>query len=587
MAKSNQVEVAIEERANEGKQERGYEVMPRRGLAILSGAGVLLLFLLTYLLSLDRVVGMFVDDAWYVMLAKALATGQGYTLINSPSPGILPLYPPAFPWLLSLAYRLAPQFPQNVWLFKSISIAAMLGVGIVSYHYFLHYRGLTHYVALGIATATVVSPPLVFFATTTVMAECVFMLTQLLAIAVIERCVRVGKRGRVWHYALLGATLASFAFLTRSISFALIVAAFVYLVKERLLRAALIFAVGVVLFLGPWMFHVRRHAPTAEQRMEQGGLIVEHYMTHFWRKQAGEAYSGTASVKDISARILRNTVRILRSEVGAVLAAPLTQLIKYKSPRGGEIFVFILSMLAIVGFLSVARERVTLAEIVVPLSLAIIVAWPWSPQRFVLPLAPFIIFYILIGLQVVHSLYRRLRQTPNPRARWVTAGIVIWCAVAINTLSNGMYILSLHGPSAERPGRVRNFDEAEAMFKWIRETIPKEEVIATFNPALVHLYTGHKTIFPDNPTDNWGEWARPGVRYLVFTPWHREPAFSRPGGYQIVYQSRNQNLRVVDLDPHRVDTLSRQSPSVSSLKRQRPGRGLDYASAAVGIDSYP
>ena len=545
-----QVEAVPEERANLEEPKRKGEPETKRLVAIMSGAGALLLFLLTYLLSLDHVVGMFVDDAWYVLLAKALATGQGYTLINSPSPGILPLYPPAFPWLLSLAYQLAPQFPQNVWLFKSISIAAMLGVGIVAYRYFVRDRKLPPFLALGIALVTVISPPLVFFATTTVMAECVFMLTQLLAIAVIERCVRAGKRGRVWHYALLGAVLASFAFLTRSIAFALIVAAFVYLLKERLLRAALIFAVGVVLFVGPWMFHVRMHAPTAEQRMEQGGLIVEDYMTHFWRRQAGEAYSGTASVKDISARILMNTVRILRSEVGAVLVAPLSQLIKYKSPRGGEIFVFILSLLAIAGFVLVAREKVTLAEIVVPLSLMIIVAWPWLPQRFILPLSPFIVFYILTGFQATHRLYRR-RQTSNPRARWVTVGIVVWCAVAINTLSNGKYILSLHGPPAERPGRVRNFDEAEAMFKWIRETIPKEEVIATFNPALVHLYTGHKTIFPDDPTDDWENWRRPGVRYLVFTPWHRVPDFSpTESRHNVVYQSRsNQNLKVIDLGP--------------------------------------
>ncbi len=379
MVKSNQVEVAIQDRANEGKQKRGHELMPRRWPAIMSGAGALLLFILTYILSVDRVVGMFVDDAWYVLLAKALATGQGYTLINSPSPGILPLYPPGFPWLLSLAYRLGPEFPQNVWLFKSISIAAMLGVAIVSYRYFVRYRGLPHHVALGIATATAVSPPLVFFATTTVMAEGVFMVSQLLAIVVIERCVHVGKSGRAWHYALLGAALASFAFLTRSIAFALIFAAFVYLVKEHLLREALIFAVGVVFVVGPWMLNVRMHAPTAEQRMEQGGLIVDDYMTHFWRIQAGEAYSGTASVKDILARILMNTVRIVRSDVGAGFVAPLIAFIKFRSVRAGEGFSFILSILAIAGFVSVARERITLAEIVVALSLMIIVAWPWLP----------------------------------------------------------------------------------------------------------------------------------------------------------------------------------------------------------------
>ncbi|MBL8190262.1 MAG: hypothetical protein JNK38_19755, partial [Acidobacteria bacterium] len=59
----------------------------------LIGAISLVGCLLIYLLRLDRVVGLFVDDGWYVLLAKSLATGQGYSLINSPSSGILPLYP--------------------------------------------------------------------------------------------------------------------------------------------------------------------------------------------------------------------------------------------------------------------------------------------------------------------------------------------------------------------------------------------------------------------------------------------------------------------------------------------------------------
>src|SRR5688572_17183263 len=58
-----------------------------------------------YVLRLDRVVGLIVDDAWYVLLAKAMATGQGYTLINSPTPGISPFYPPGFSALLAIFYR--------------------------------------------------------------------------------------------------------------------------------------------------------------------------------------------------------------------------------------------------------------------------------------------------------------------------------------------------------------------------------------------------------------------------------------------------------------------------------------------------
>ena len=73
--------------------------------------------------------GMVIDDAWYVMLAKALAEGRGYRLVNAPIDGILPGYPPGFPALLSLVFHLSPDFPGNVWLLKSVSMAAMFGVG--------------------------------------------------------------------------------------------------------------------------------------------------------------------------------------------------------------------------------------------------------------------------------------------------------------------------------------------------------------------------------------------------------------------------------------------------------------------------
>ncbi|MGH9847443.1 MAG: hypothetical protein ACREEM_52790, partial [Blastocatellia bacterium] len=74
----------------------------QRVFLIIAALAALALCLTIYLLRLDGVVGLVVDDAWYVLLAKALATGQGYTLINSPTPGIQPFYSPAFPALISI-----------------------------------------------------------------------------------------------------------------------------------------------------------------------------------------------------------------------------------------------------------------------------------------------------------------------------------------------------------------------------------------------------------------------------------------------------------------------------------------------------
>ena len=45
--------------------------MTRARAAAVAASGVLVATV--YLLRLDRVVGLFVDDAWYVLLAKALS----------------------------------------------------------------------------------------------------------------------------------------------------------------------------------------------------------------------------------------------------------------------------------------------------------------------------------------------------------------------------------------------------------------------------------------------------------------------------------------------------------------------------------
>src|SRR5205085_9101549 len=143
-------------------------------------------------------------------------------------------------------------FPQNLWLLKLVSIVAMLGLGVTAYFYFARIRELPIYLALGIAAATFLIPGLVHYATSTMMSECVFAFVQLLALAAVEWCVRL-KSGTAWRFALAGAALASFAFLTRSIGITLIAAATLYLLKERLVQTALIFAAAVLLLVGPWV----------------------------------------------------------------------------------------------------------------------------------------------------------------------------------------------------------------------------------------------------------------------------------------------------------------------------------------------
>ena len=55
-------------------------------------------------------------------------------------------------------------------------------------------------------------------------------------------------------------------------------------------------------------------------------------------------------------------------------------------------------LVVLLGFVRTARERVTVAELLVPVSLVITVFWPFWSFRFVVPLAPFLYFYFVTGL---------------------------------------------------------------------------------------------------------------------------------------------------------------------------------------------
>ncbi|MEK7832026.1 MAG: hypothetical protein AAB401_13110, partial [Acidobacteriota bacterium] len=367
--------------------------------------------LLIYVLRLDRVVGLFVDDGWYLLLAKSLATGQGYSLINSPTTGILPLYPPAYPFLLSLFYRILPNFPDNVWLLKSVSIAAMMGVGIIGYRYFVKERGLPTTVALGICVAAVLSPPLVFMATSTMMSECVFALIFLATVVVMEKCARSENPSRQLQLAAFGAVLASTGFLTRSIAISLIAAGFFYLLKSRLIKPAILFTVIVAALCGPWVIYTRMHAPTPEQQAEQGGHIVLPYTKQFWQKRAGFSFSGNITAAELPERVVNNAIEISGRDIGRIVVTPLFEALRdpyreaqqesVKQGGRGETWSvsFFLSIFAIVGLIAAARQKVTMAEFAIPLSLAVTALWPWETFRFVLPLIPFVIFYFVMGIR--------------------------------------------------------------------------------------------------------------------------------------------------------------------------------------------
>src|SRR5688572_19886124 len=205
--------------------------------------GAVVLALVIYMLRLNGVAGMYVDDAWYVMFAQAIASGQGYHLINAPTPeivAVLPSSPPGFALVLALVTVLTPAFPANVVYLKAVSIVAMLGVGAVAAVYYRD-RLMPVPFAIALALVVVLTPAFVWLATSTVMSEPLYTLAQLSAVVLVAR-----------HRPVLGGVAAAAAGLIRSAGLPLLVAVAAWYLVRRERRAAALFLATAILLVLPW-----------------------------------------------------------------------------------------------------------------------------------------------------------------------------------------------------------------------------------------------------------------------------------------------------------------------------------------------
>jgi hypothetical protein len=287
---------------------------------------------------------------------------------------------------------------------------------------------------------------------------------------------------------------------------------------------------------------------------EQGGNKVQPYTKQIWQRMAGNSLSGTITAGELPERVWNNLSEIARYDFGALvfysLYRPLEPGEAIRIPVEARAISLFLTALAIAGFVWVAWQRLTLAEIVMPMAIGVMVIWGWEQYRLLLPVAPFLFFYLLMGVRLIVSLYQKLYAQPSPRGGLVPLLIVSWLFAAGSLYGNIQYIEKKYAAVPEERLRwVSAFEENEALIKHIGENVPKDEVIATQNPALVHLYTGHKTVASDDPASQWETWNRIGVRYIARTsPFPLPRPEASENKYRTVFRTSGPlGLRLVDL----------------------------------------
>ena len=383
----------------------------------------------------DPHFGILQDDGLYFIAGKALAQGSAYRIESLPAQPYQTKYPPLYPLLLSLAWRIDPSFPSNLAAALLLSWLCLPAVALLFYLW-CRRNGLETRAAWLVVALFALNPYVLFFVSN-LGSELLFTAFALASILLAE------NREKDWRSVLVAGALAGAAYLTRTAGIALLPAAIVYFLWHRQPRKALWFTAGMIPAIAGWTLWSRSHTPG-------GHDIVTLYYTNYL------AYQFANVTRDNILVVLWKNFSGLLEALGSFLFPQMLQGLP------GKIILQPLAIAMILGCVRMARRRVSLYLIFAAISAGVLLVWHGVPnQRLVMPLVP--LFLAGFWTEAVHfsGLVRKALAHPDRSQRvgaYGFAGFLI--AILATGLGLNIYMWAGILPEMARSDRqnARSYD---------------------------------------------------------------------------------------------------------------------------------
>jgi hypothetical protein len=312
-------------------------------------------------------VATFHDDGIYLVTARALAEGAGYRITSLPEAPPQTKYPIFYPWLLSLVWRFSPAFPDNVPYLKAVSLSATALWLSITWQW-LRLSGAGRLVAAVIVALTVVSPWVVYLATST-LSEPVFAALLMGTVLTLTRVEQSALPA--WKPCLAAGALAGACALTRSAGVVVVGAGLAWLAVRRQWAGLFTFSVTSGAALIPWAIWV----VGAPAEATDGYYSASIYAA--WNVLLGYEWPQKLTVTLINAL--------------AMAASPISI---WGLPTSPGIVVLVALAGAAGVTVGLWRLRRQPATAVVVALLGLHLLWVWPPTRFIVPLVPLLLWAV-------------------------------------------------------------------------------------------------------------------------------------------------------------------------------------------------
>lgn len=438
--------------------------------------------------------GVYYDDGIYLALAESLAEGGGYAYANLPGDVSGVKYPPLYPALLAGVMKVLPAYPGNLDFLETLNALLMGLAGALSFLAFtaawprgdrltrprksrdggadvVMPQGGRRPVRWGIVLGAFAVAALLGYGSAQSMVLATVLLSEPLFLVLSFGALLLAGDRRV-HPAIVGL-LAAGAFFTRGIGLAVVVAVLAGELfrrgvrwKRRARRVALL-GLGALPPVGAWLLWSGANADTVPAPfVGQYGSYTEWYAAG-----SGGLFGRVAEIAAAHWLPFRANLEMLWIP---------------DAGRGAATFVLVLLGLAtLAGAVRIARRNLALA--LFPFAyLAIVLAWPYEPDRFFYAIIPTLTLLLAAG---VLALTERIRED---LPRWGGPGVAVVAGVLL--LNSLMYEIEGHANRAWSVFQAAPAAAYAPLNAWLRENTDSDDVVASGLDPHVYWEAGRKAV---------------------------------------------------------------------------------------------
>lgn len=430
--------------------------------------------------------GAYTDDAHYIVLAESLANGQGYRLINFPNPPIEQNFP--FGWSLLLS-PIAALFPNNLTALKFLSFAFWLASIPLAYRLFTSRIGTPY---LEMLVALIALNPMLGISGM-LMSEVAYLFFSLLTLNILDYWNNHNQKN--WLFIVVVA-VALYTQLIRTVGISILLTVILYLLISRRFRQLGIAAIVIALGMVPqfWLYTQRG-----------GSLISSGYQSNVFGSLSTKPAEMWWNVQSYFDEMISNSLVPI---FGPNIASAFDKFgLGIIIPLMNGLILLMLALGIILTF-----RYFQFNDLYAILYFVGILTF-WIPQfgrgqeRFLVPLVPFLYFYLL------QAIVWLAHHIPNLNDKRVPVVIVLGLTSLIVLFSFARNIQDWQNPIRNR------MTDLSVGTTWIRENTPQASVIMARDPVPDYLYARRKTVaYPADGQDLEKAIASNGVAYIMVSP---------------------------------------------------------------------